>query len=263
MRLLRIGVAVGVAVIISLAGCGRRPIASSNPTGAAGAIAVAGVGGGAVGSGGDFGSGGSGEAGAGGAVTGVSGTGGSGGTAGTVGAGGSSAGVGGVAVGCAEACAAPLVCERYPPPACADPQWVAWPMPNTAVDVAAGAPNPMSFTDNGDGTVTDDVTRLMWQQATPPDNFELTQAGAFCKDLTLAGHDDWRLPSMIELVSIADLGRSNPAIDTTVFPNTPSSPFWSSTIWGASPTSAVSLDFLRGSTRQQSMTQPLNVRCVR
>lgn len=176
------------------------------------------------------------------------------------------AGSGGVPSDCPEACAAPLVCERYPPAACADPQWVAWPMPNGKVDVAAGAPNEMSFTDNGDGTVTDDVTRLMWQQATPADSFDFNEAGLFCGRLTLAGHDHWRLPSLIELVSIADLGRSDPAIDATVFPGTPSTPadfFWSSTIWGSSPTTAATLTFSRGSARQQPMATRLNVRCVR
>jgi len=291
MTLIRIGVAIGVAVFVSLAGCGRKPVQSRPPTGGAGAGVVAGVGG-AVGSGGDFGSGvgGGGEAGAGGAGTAAGGIGGAGGAASAVGVGGSSAGgaggigatagsgggqgeggagaaagtsgTGGVPASCAEPCALPLVCERYPPPACADPQWVAWPMPNTAVDVAAGAPNEMSFTDNGDGTVTDNVTRLMWQQATPPDTFEFTQAGAFCQGLTLGGHDDWRLPSMIELVSIADLGRSNPAIDTTVFPGTPSDPFWSSTVWGTSA-SAEAIAFDRGNTRQLSMEMRLRVRCVR
>jgi hypothetical protein len=136
-------------------------------------------------------------------------------------------------------------------------------MPNGKADVAAGAPNEMSFTDNGDGTVTDNVTHLLWQQATPADSYDFDGAGAFCRDLTLAGHDDWRLPSQIELVSIADLGRSAPAIDTAVFPGTPSDFFWSSTIWGTSPTTAGSITFARGSTRQQNMTMRLYVRCVR
>jgi hypothetical protein len=136
-------------------------------------------------------------------------------------------------------------------------------MPNTKSDVAAGAPNEMSFTDNGDGTVTDNVTRLMWQRVTPAGSYTFNAAGTICGALTLAGHDDWRLPSLIELASIADLGRSNPAIDTTVFPETPSDYFWSSTIWGTSPTSAASVTFASGSVRTQSMTAGLRIRCVR
>jgi hypothetical protein len=36
--------------------------------------------------------------------------------------------------------------------------WAEWPMPNSQADVTAGAPNPESYMDNGDGTVTDKVT---------------------------------------------------------------------------------------------------------
>lgn len=43
----------------------------------------------------------------------------------------------------------------------------------------------------------------------------------------LCGASDWRMPKVKELEGIADLGRKNPAIDPTYFPNTPSSVFWS------------------------------------
>jgi hypothetical protein len=137
-------------------------------------------------------------------------------------------------------------------------------MPNTKADVAAGAPNEMSFSDNGDGTVTDNVTRLMWQQTVPTATFEWLAAGAACRDLRLAGHDDWRLPSMVELISIADLDRSGPTIDVTYFPSTPLDLFWSSTIWGTAPNTASTVNFDRGNTRQQPMVGAAHhVRCVR
>jgi len=98
------------------------------------------------------------------------------------------------------------VCERYPPAACLDPTWAEWPMPSDQVDVTAGAPNLESYTDNGDGTVTDNVTGLMWQQVVSTTTYNWAQALAYCPKLTLAGHSDWRLPSRIELVSIVDLG---------------------------------------------------------
>jgi hypothetical protein len=47
------------------------------------------------------------------------------------------------------------------------------------------------------------------------------------KASALCGFSDWRMPSWLELQGIAHLGRSNPAIDPTYFPNTPSSYFWS------------------------------------
>ena len=45
------------------------------------------------------------------------------------------------------------------------------------------------------------------------------------------GHSDWRIPTADELISITDLGRYSPAIDTDYFPNTVSSYYWSSTTY--------------------------------
>ena len=117
----------------------------------------------------------------------------------------------------ASTCATGLVCERYMSAACADPNWAEWPMPNGPTDVAAGVPNPESYTDNGDQTVTDNVTGLMWQQAIAPGTYSYAAALAYCPTLTLGGHSDWRLPSIIELVSLVDYGSST-AINGTYFP---------------------------------------------
>jgi hypothetical protein len=129
-------------------------------------------------------------------------------------------------------CGDGLACQRLGGPLCFDPNWAAWPMPNDATDVAQGAPNPTHYTDNGDGTVTDNVTGLMWQKTLPvtsPPPYQIwNDAVATCRGLRLAGYDNWRLPSAIELLSIVDYGHANPAIDQSVFPNTPASPFWTS-----------------------------------
>lgn len=91
------------------------------------------------------------------------------------------------------------------------------------------------FIDNGDGTITDKATGLMWakdgngvgcyngQQR----NWE--QAIDWAINLVFAGHEDWRLPNIKELMSIVDYDRINPAIDPIFFPNTKSSYYWSST----------------------------------
>ena len=44
------------------------------------------------------------------------------------------------------------------------------------------------YIDNGDGTVTDTGTGLMWQQGTASDNYTWEQALAYCENLELAGH---------------------------------------------------------------------------
>lgn len=68
-----------------------------------------------------------------------------------------------------------------------------------------------SYTDNGDGTVTDLVTGLVWQQSpdtngdgsiTADDKIGYSETAAYCEDLTLAGYDDWQLPSIKQLYSL-------------------------------------------------------------
>lgn len=70
----------------------------------------------------------------------------------------------------------------------------------------------MSFIDNGDGTVTDTSTSLMWEKG-PGVQMTWQAAVDRCAALTLAGHADWRLPSRGELVSIVDYTLSEPACD--------------------------------------------------
>ena len=99
--------------------------------------------------------------------------------------------------------------------------------------------NAPSYTDNGDGTVTDNVTDLMWQQSPDTDGdgdidaadkLTYTEAGAYCQNLTLANYADWRLPSIKEIYSLIDFRGTDPSgytgsdtsglipfIDTTYF----------------------------------------------
>jgi hypothetical protein len=81
-----------------------------------------------------------------------------------------------------------------------------------------------SYTDNGDGTVTDNVTGLMWQK-TPGDKVTYAEAAAGADTFSLAGYDDWRLPTIKELYSLMDFSghtgmsaaTSEPYIDTDYF----------------------------------------------
>jgi hypothetical protein len=100
--------------------------------------------------------------------------------------------------------------------------------------------NPQSFTDNNNGTVTDNVTGLMWQKT---DNGESTWETALtnASTLTLGGYKDWRLPTPSELFSIFNHNNGNPAaLDTTYFPSNPSGAaeyWWGSDVYGSSTTS--------------------------
>ena len=97
------------------------------------------------------------------------------------------------------------------------------------------------YVDNGDGTVTDTSTGLMWQQAGPSNEMNWEQALASCEELNLGGYTDWRMPAKKELRSLVDFSRVGPAINTTYFPDTFLSFYWSSTTdifftdyaWGA------------------------------
>jgi hypothetical protein len=84
--------------------------------------------------------------------------------------------------------------------------------------------NNPSFVDNGDGTVTDQTTGLMWQQV-PGDKMTWNDAMANAANVTLGGHTDWRVPTIKELYSLMDFSgitrmeveNAVPYIDTDYF----------------------------------------------
>lgn len=94
------------------------------------------------------------------------------------------------------------------------------------------------FIDNGDGTITDARTALMWVRCasgqswngsactgtatkhTWQDALQLADTSSY------AGLTNWRLPNVKELVSIVEQRCSNPAINETIFPATPTFYFW-------------------------------------
>jgi len=94
------------------------------------------------------------------------------------------------------------------------------------------------FVDNGDGTITDLATGLMWQKTDDGVKRNWREALAYTENLTLAGHDDWRLPDAKELQSIVDYTRApdarntarrGPAIDPVFGISETESYFWTST----------------------------------
>jgi hypothetical protein len=87
--------------------------------------------------------------------------------------------------------------------------------------------NPPAFIDHGNGTVTDKVTGLMWQMV---DGGEMTfeNSSSYCKNLSLGGYSDWRLPTSHELFSINNFDKVNPALDVTYFSKTAAEYWWTS-----------------------------------
>lgn len=64
------------------------------------------------------------------------------------------------------------------------------------------------FKDNGDGTITDNFLKLMWQKEAN-ERTSYAQVMEMLPDFELGGHRDWRLPTMHELSSIFDDAYSN------------------------------------------------------
>lgn len=104
-----------------------------------------------------------------------------------------------------------------------------------------------SFKDNGDSTITDLNTGLMWQQTSEFDRISFDEAFEYVENLNLGGYDDWRLPTIKELYSIANFngelledGDSTPYLDTDYFyfeydRMAFAGQFWSSTVYVGGP----------------------------
>ena len=120
-----------------------------------------------------------------------------------------------------------------------------------------------NLVDNGDGTVTDASTGLMWQKAEPGSMY-WESAITYCESLSLAGYNDWRLPSRNELQSLVDYSKFDPAINTTFFPNTVfTSRYWSSTTVAADTTRAWRVYFGNGYVTNYNKLYDYYVRAVR
>ena len=135
-----------------------------------------------------------------------------------------------------------------------------WDTPGNEIDCAGSgqdAEQPhgaaRSYTNNEDGTITDNATGLMWEVKDEgsgihdlDNEYTWEAAFAFVRGLNVAsfaGYTDWRLPNLLELESLNDLDRFLPAIDpafnTACTANctvltcscTRSNFYWSSSTW--------------------------------
>ncbi|MBS2014162.1 MAG: DUF1566 domain-containing protein [Deltaproteobacteria bacterium] len=95
-----------------------------------------------------------------------------------------------------------------------DRRYAVWPLPD---------PRPLlSNYDLTPDTVTDKTTGLVWQRQEPtPVSASYSAASTYCDDLDLAGKQDWRLPTRIELLTILDYGQPSNVLNKTVFPDSP------------------------------------------
>lgn len=154
-----------------------------------------------------------------------------------------------------------------------------------------------SYTDNGDGTITDNTTGLMWEKksddgtihdkdnmytwgmATSPYTMNGTMVTTFLAALNagdgFAEHTDWRIPNRIELDSLLNLQNVNPAVDTAFntgcVPSctvltcscTTSYGHWSSTTYQLYPDLAWTVGFFDGMVGGNDKAGSYYVRAVR
>jgi len=130
------------------------------------------------------------------------------------------------------------------------------------VRAVRGGQTKNSFVDNGNGTVTDTSTGLMWQKATAPGTYTWKEALSYCEGLTLAGFNNWRLPTIKELRSIVDYDRTGSAINTSYFPDTLSYNYWSSTTY-SSTSEAWTIYFSYGNASYRNKSRSYYVHAVR
>jgi hypothetical protein len=182
------------------------------------------------------------------------------------------------------------------PPACAFPatgQMTCWDSSGAVIacagtghdgDIQAGA--PLAYVDNGDGTITDLNTGLMWEKKSRDgsihDVFNMyTWDEAFAVHVaglnaaSFAGHTDWRVPNLKELHIIADYETFSPLVDpvfntgcvsgctVTTCSCTWSTFYWSSSSHAAFPDRAWVVNFGSGSVSNGFKSGSFRVRAVR
>ena len=118
-----------------------------------------------------------------------------------------------------------------------------------------------SYQDNGNQTVTDNNTGLVWMKSDDGTTRDWQGAIDYCNGLDYAGQSDWRLPTRFELKSIVDYGKTNPSIDP-VF-SCQSSGYWSATTGAGGPDGAWVVGFYGGDDGWDDKTNSYYVRCVR
>ena len=132
------------------------------------------------------------------------------------------------------------------------------------------SPSPR-FTDNGDGTVTDNLTELMWAKnanlggsMTWDDAIDYTNSLSLGSDGCGSSYTDWRLPNRFELESLLDLGNIGPVLPSNhLFLNALSTNYWSSTTYIGVTSSAWDVSMYNGYVKHHYKTNVYYVWPVR
>ena len=148
------------------------------------------------------------------------------------------------------------------------------------------SPTQNRFKDNGDGTITDHCTDLLWQKSTsntqenpnPADQITWNTAPTYCSSLNLGKQTGWRVPTIQELFTIVNYNTTNGIYTYPLFDfgdsNETGLYLWSSTpnvdnsVNVGHPAVAWQIQFTNvnsnggGSVTSSNEADPLEVRCV-
>lgn len=111
----------------------------------------------------------------------------------------------------------------------------------------------------------DPTTNLIWEDTEHVEDVKVThiQARAYCKRLTIGGFNDWRLPTLQELMSIIDYRRYDPAILRDFRYIDKDTLYWTSTRFARADDEFWGVNFKDGGTDNAGEIYDRYVRCVR
>lgn len=114
-------------------------------------------------------------------------------------------------------------------------------------------------------TIKDPVRMLLWEDTVyvEEEKVNYTQALAYCDGLTLDGYNDWRVPTLEELLTLVDYKRYKPAILSDFDHVDEEILYWSSTPYIRSKDEQWGVLFKDGSTSNASINYDRYVRCVK
>ncbi|MFA6010877.1 MAG: DUF1566 domain-containing protein, partial [Desulfobacteraceae bacterium] len=113
--------------------------------------------------------------------------------------------------------------------------------------------------------VRDNITGFYWEVKTVDnqgDVYAYDEAVDYAESLNLAGFEDWRVPTLTELATIAHLDLKNPAIDKAYFPRMASDSYWTITKLGSGE-KAYTVSFRFGESYNENKTGHFRVISVR
>ena len=104
------------------------------------------------------------------------------------------------------------------------------------------------FTDNGNGTMTDNMTGLVWLQNVSTSSYTWANGITYCEGLTTGG-SDWRMPNVRELRSLVNYGQSEQYtwLNGLGFSNVQSSFYWAGTTCASDAANALRVTMYFGS----------------